>query len=103
MLADSPSGNDRGAGLGAAEITFDPVAAERPAEPFLVFTPDKYGPGAFNFPLWAVFTRPMYCAGRMLPKMQPGFRLGVIEMEHAGEDMVNELDASEQHIVGPFL
>ena len=102
MLKDSPSGNDHGADLGAAEITFDPVAAERPAEPFLVFTADKCGPGAFNFPLWAVFTRPMYCAGLMLLKMQPGFHLRVIEIEHAGEDLVIELDASEQHDVGLF-
>jgi fructose 1,6-bisphosphate aldolase/phosphatase len=98
LLKDAPSGNVRGAGPGVAEITFDPSANERPAEPFLIFTADKCGPGAFNFPLWAVFTSPMYCAGLMLPGMRPGFRFTVIDMEHVGGDMVIELDAPEQHI-----
>ncbi|MFQ5922821.1 MAG: fructose 1,6-bisphosphatase, partial [Anaerolineales bacterium] len=52
LLKDAPSGNVRGAGPGAAEITLDTTAKERPAEPFLIFTADKCGPGAFNFPLW---------------------------------------------------
>ena len=98
LLKDAPSGNVRGAGPGAAEIAFDTTAKERSAEPFLIFTADKCGPGAFNFPLWAVFTNPMYCAGLMLPNMKPGFRFTVIDMEHVGGDMVIELDAPEQHI-----
>lgn len=98
LLKDAPSGNMRGAGPGVAEISFDPMAKERPAEPFLVFTADKCGPGAFNFPLWAVFTSPMYCAGLMLPKIKPGFRFTVIDMEHAGADRIIELDAPEQHL-----
>ncbi len=98
LLKDAPSGNVRGAGPGAAEITFDETAAERPAEPILVFTADKCGPGAFNFPLWTVFTSPLYCAGLMLPKMKTGFRFTVIDMEHAGADRVISLDAPEEHI-----
>jgi fructose 1,6-bisphosphate aldolase/phosphatase len=98
LLADAPSGNVRGAGPGAAEITFDETAAERSAESFMVFTADKCGPGAFNFPLWAVFTSPLYCAGLMLPKMRSGFRFRVIDMEHAGTDRVLELDVPEEHI-----
>lgn len=98
LLKDAPSGNVRGAGPGAAEISFDPQAGERPAEPFLVFTADKCGPGAFNFPLWAVFTSPLYCAGLMLPQMKAGFRFTVIDMEHAGEDRIIELNAPEEHI-----
>lgn len=98
LLKDAPSGNVRGAGPGAAEITFDPFAEERPAEPFLIFTADKCGPGVFNFPLWAVFTSPIYCAGLMLPKMKTGFQFTVIDMEHAGGDLVIELDAPEQHL-----
>ncbi len=98
LLADAPSGNVRGAGPGAAEITFDPSAPERPAEPFLIFTADKCGPGVFNFPLWCVFTSPLYCAGLMLPKMKAGFRFSVIDMEHAGGDRVIELDSPERHI-----
>jgi fructose 1,6-bisphosphate aldolase/phosphatase len=98
LLKDAPAGNVRGAGPGVAEITFDPTAKERPAEAFLVFTADKCGPGAVNFPLWAVFTSPMYCAGLMLPKMKPGFRFTVIDMEHAGADRVIFLDAPERHL-----
>ncbi len=98
LLADAPSGNVRGAGPGAAEITYDPSAAERPAEPFLIFTADKCGPGVFNFPLWCVFTSPLYCAGLMLPKMKTGFRFTVIDMEHAGSDRVIELETPERHI-----
>lgn len=98
LLKDAPSGNVRGAGPGGAEISFDPSAQERPAEPFLVFTADKCGPGVFNFPLWAVFTSPMYCAGLMLPKMKTGFRFTVIDMEHVGADRVIDLNTPEQHI-----
>ena len=98
LLKDAPSGNVRGAGPGAAEITFDENAPERPAEPFIVFTADKTGPGAFNFPLWAVFTSPLYCAGLMLPKMRPGFKFRVIDMEYAEGDRVIELVAPEEHI-----
>ena len=98
LLADAPSGNVRGAGPGAAEIAFDPDAEERSAETFLVFTADKCGPGAFNFPLWTVFTSPLYCAGLMLPKMREGFRFTVMDMEHAGADRAIRLDAPEEHI-----
>ncbi len=96
LLADAPSGNVRGAGPGVAEIAFDPAAKERPAEPFLVFTADKCGPGAYNFPLTSVFTNPMYCAGLMLPQMKKGFRFEVIDMDHAGRDRVLSLDAPEE-------
>jgi len=98
LLKDAPSGNVRGAGPGAAEISFDPAAKERPAEPFLVFTADKCGPGAFNFPLWAVFTSPMFCAGLLLPQMKVGFRFTVIDMEHPGADRTIELDTPERHL-----
>ncbi|NIN71956.1 MAG: fructose 1,6-bisphosphatase [Gemmatimonadetes bacterium] len=98
LLKDAPSGNVRGAGPGAAEITFDETAKDRPAEPFMVFTADKCGPGAFNFPLWTVFTSPLYNAGLMLPKMKPGFRFTVIDMEYAGADRIIELESPEQHI-----
>lgn len=98
LLKDAPSGNVRGAGPGAAEITFDETDASRSAEPFLVFTADKCGPGAFNFPLWAVFTSPLYCAGLMLPKMKEGFTFRVVDMEHADEDRVIELKSPEEHL-----
>jgi fructose 1,6-bisphosphate aldolase/phosphatase len=98
LLKDAPSGNVRGAGPGVAEITYDPAAKERPAESFLIMTADKCGPGAYNFPLWAVFTSPMYCAGLLLPQMKHGFRFTIIDMEHAGGDRVIELDAPERHL-----
>lgn len=98
LLKDAPSGNVRGAGPGAAEIEFDPQAEERSSEPFLIFTADKCGPGAFNFPLWTVFTSPMYNAGLMLPKMNKGFKFIVIDMEYAGGDKVIELNAPEDHV-----
>ncbi|MFP3853595.1 MAG: fructose 1,6-bisphosphatase, partial [Anaerolineales bacterium] len=98
LLKDAPSGNVRGAGPGAAEISFDETDPYRKAEPFMIFTADKCGPGAFNFPLWAAFTNPMFCAGLMLPKMKKGFRFRVIDMEHAQGDKVLELDAPEEHI-----
>jgi fructose 1,6-bisphosphate aldolase/phosphatase len=98
LLKDAPSGNVRGAGPGVAEITFDPNAKERPVESFLVFTADKCGPGAYNFPLWAVFTSPMYCAGLLLPKMKPGFRFTVIDMEHVGGDRTIEVNVPERHL-----
>jgi fructose 1,6-bisphosphate aldolase/phosphatase len=98
LLKDAPSGNVRGAGPGVAEISFDPTAKERPAEPFLVMTADKCGPGAYNFPLWAVFTSPMYCGGLLLPQMKPGFRWTIIDMEHAHGDRIIELNSPEQHL-----
>ncbi|MGD2157899.1 MAG: fructose 1,6-bisphosphatase [Anaerolineales bacterium] len=98
LLKDAPSGNVRGAGPGVAEITFDPKAEERSSEPFLVFTADKCGPGAFNFPLWTVFTSPLFNAGLMMPKMKTGFKFTVIDMEYAKGDRVIELNAPEEHI-----
>jgi fructose 1,6-bisphosphate aldolase/phosphatase len=98
LLADAPSGNVRGCGPGVAEIelSFDPES--RPVEPFVVLTADKCGPGAYNFPLWAVFTSPLFCSGLMMPKMRKGFRFDVIDMEHTGADRVIRLDAPERHL-----
>jgi len=98
LLKDAPSGNVRGAGPGAAEVTYDETLKERRAESFLVFTADKCGPGAYNFPLWAAFTSPLFCGGLMLPQMKDGFRFKVIDMEHAGGDRVVLLDVPERHI-----
>jgi fructose 1,6-bisphosphate aldolase/phosphatase len=98
LLKDAPSGNVRGAGPGVAEIDMDPSAKERPAEPFMVFTGDKCGPGAFNFPLWTVFTCPLYNSGLMLPTMKKGFTFRVIDMEYPDGDKVIELNTPEEHI-----
>lgn len=81
LLVDAPSGNVRGAGPGAAEITFEFTKKEpRPAESFMVFAADKCGPGAYNLPLFLAFADPMHCAGLMLPKMIKGFTFEIIDM-----------------------
>jgi fructose 1,6-bisphosphate aldolase/phosphatase len=98
LLVDAPSGNVRGAGPGVAELTFDETAPERPVEPFLVFTGDKCGPGAYNFPIMSVFTNPMFNGGLMLPNMKVGFRFTVIDMDNAESDRVITLDTPERLI-----
>lgn len=86
LLKDAPSGNVRGAGPGAAEVTLEFGAEGRKAEPFLVFTGDKCSPGAFNLPLYLGFADPMFCAGLMLPNMIGGFSFTLIDMENAEGD-----------------
>ncbi len=98
LLKDAPSGNVRGAGPGAAEITFDTSVKERRAEAFLVFTADKCGPGAFNLPLYLVFTNPMFCMGLMLPNMIEGFDFIIIDMEHTGGDRTLKLKTPEMYL-----
>ncbi len=98
LLVEAPSGNCRGAGPGVAEISFDMSAKERPVEAFLVFTADKSGPGAFNFPLWAVFTNPFFNSGLMLPKMKAGFSFQIIDMENTEGDKVITLETPERHL-----
>jgi fructose 1,6-bisphosphate aldolase/phosphatase len=101
LLVDAPSGNVRGAGPAVAEIEFerDPTSADRPAEAFLVFAADKCGPGAYNYPLYAVFCDPMHNGGLLLsPKLRKGFTLTIIDMDHkgAGGDRVIRLDVPER-------
>ncbi|MBI4157743.1 fructose 1,6-bisphosphatase [Candidatus Woesebacteria bacterium] len=98
LLKDAPSGNVRGAGPGVAEISFDPSKKERPVEAIMVFTADKCGPGAYNFPLWTVFTSPLFDSGLMLPNMTLGFKFRVIDMEYVGGDRIIELNSPEEHI-----
>jgi fructose 1,6-bisphosphate aldolase/phosphatase len=88
LLVDAPSGNIRGAGPAVAEIEFDwdPASTERPAEAFLVFAGDKCSPGAYSYPLYAVFCDPMHNSGLLLsPKLHKGFLLTIMDMEHKGE------------------
>jgi fructose 1,6-bisphosphate aldolase/phosphatase len=87
LLVDAPSGNVRGAGPAVAEIEFErnPASKDRPAEAFLVFAGDKCSPGAYNFPLYAVFCDPMHNGGLLLsPKLHKGFTLTIIDMDHKG-------------------
>jgi fructose 1,6-bisphosphate aldolase/phosphatase len=101
LLVDAPSGNIRGAGPAVAEIEFprDPASADRPAEAFLVFAGDKCSPGAYNFPLYAVFCDPMHNGGLLLgPKLHKGFTLTIIDMDHKShnDDYVIRLDVPER-------
>mgnify|MGYP001577554561 CR=1 FL=1 len=101
LLVDAPSGNVRGAGPGVAEIEFvlDKNNKERPVESFLVFAGDKCGPGMFNLPLYQTFCDPMHDGGLLLnPKMNKGFKLSVIDMDHKDRDhdRVIELEVPEK-------
>jgi fructose 1,6-bisphosphate aldolase/phosphatase len=101
LLVNAPSGNVRGAGPAVAEIEFvrDPKNEDRPAEAFLIFAADKCGPGAYNYPLYAVFCDPMHNGGLLLsPKLHKGFRLTIIDMDHKDKDSdrIIRLDVPEQ-------
>jgi fructose 1,6-bisphosphate aldolase/phosphatase len=100
LLVDAPSGNIRGAGPGVAEVAFerDPRSKERPAEAILVFAGDKCSPGAFNYPLYALFCDPMHNGGLLLsPKLHKGFTLTIIDMDHKGDaDRLIRLDVPER-------
>ena len=77
LLADSFSGNIRGAGPGVAEIEIE----ERPSEPFIVFAADKTEPGAWNLPLYKIFCDPFNTAGLVVdPKMHAGFAIEVHDL-----------------------
>ncbi len=70
LLADSFSGNIRGAGPGVAELEIE----ERPSEPIIVFAADKTEPGAWNLPVYKIFADPFNTAGLVIdPKMHAGF------------------------------
>lgn len=99
LLVDAPSGNVRGAGPAVAEIEFerDPGSPERPAEALLVFAADKCSPGAYNYPLYAVFCDPMHNGGLLLSaKLRRGFTLTIVDMDHREGDRVITLDVPER-------
>lgn len=77
LLADSFSGNIRGAGPGVAELEIE----ERPSEPFIVFAADKTEPGAWNLPVYKIFCDPFNTAGLVIdPSMHGGFALEVHDL-----------------------
>src|SRR5262249_14585370 len=101
LLVDAPSGNIRGAGPAVAEIDFDrdPRSKDRAAEAFVVFAADKCGPGAYNYPLYAVFCDPMHNGGLLLsPKLRSGFTFTIIDMDYKGGkgDRIISLKIPEQ-------
>jgi fructose 1,6-bisphosphate aldolase/phosphatase len=92
LLADSFSGNVKGAGPGVAEMEFD----ERPNEPFVLFMADKTEPGAFNLPLYLAFADPMNTAGLLLsPAISEGYRFRIMDVSYTEGDRVIELNAPE--------
>jgi fructose 1,6-bisphosphate aldolase/phosphatase len=77
LLADSFSGNIRGAGPGVAELEIE----ERPSEPIIVFAADKTEPGAWNLPVYKIFADPFNTAGLVIdPKMHAGFAFEVHDL-----------------------
>lgn len=97
LLVDAPSGNLRGAGPAVAEIEFDLITKDRPAESFLVFAADKCGPGAYNLPLYLTFCDPMHDGGLLLnPKMRQGFKFEIMDMDNKEGDRIISLDVPER-------
>jgi fructose 1,6-bisphosphate aldolase/phosphatase len=89
LLADSFSGNIRGAGPGVAELEIE----ERPSEPFIVFAADKTEPGAWNLPLYKIFCDPFNTAGLVIdPNMHDGF---VIEVHDLFENRAAHFECPE--------
>ncbi|MEW5785735.1 MAG: fructose-1,6-bisphosphate aldolase/phosphatase [Bacillota bacterium] len=92
LLSDAFSGNVKGMGPAVAELEF----AERPSEPFVLFTADKTDPGAYNLPLYLGFADPMYCSGLILsPSMSSGFKFVIMDVAHTDCDRTIELNTPE--------
>lgn len=78
ILAETFSGNIKGAGPGIAEIQFE----ERASDPVVVFMADKTEPGAWNLPLYRIFADPFNTAGLVIsPKMSQGYEFEVHDVE----------------------
>lgn len=70
LLAETFSGNVKGAGPGVAEVEIE----ERKSEPIIIFMADKTEPGAWNYPLYKMFADPFNTAGLVIdPAMNEGF------------------------------
>ena len=92
LLKDSFSGNVKGMGPAVAEMEFE----ERPNEPFVFFAADKTDPGAYNLPLYLMFTDPMYNSGLILsPNMEKGFKFVIMDVNYTEGDRIIELNAPE--------
>jgi fructose 1,6-bisphosphate aldolase/phosphatase len=94
MLADSFSGNVKGLGPAVIEMQFE----ERESEPVLFFAADKTDPGAYNWPLWKIFTDPANTPGLMLSsQMVQGFRFVIMDVSVTEHDRVIELNSPEDN------
>lgn len=77
LLSDAFSGNVRGLGPGAAEMTVE----ERPAEPVIVLMADKTEPSAFNLPLSKIYADPFTTTGLVIdPRLHDGFVFEVVDV-----------------------
>jgi fructose 1,6-bisphosphate aldolase/phosphatase len=78
LLADAFSGNVRGMGPGVAEMEIK----ERDSEPVLVFMADKTSAGAWNLPLFKMFSDPFNTAGLTISlSMHAGFQFEVHDVK----------------------
>jgi fructose 1,6-bisphosphate aldolase/phosphatase len=81
-------------GPGSAEMEIE----ERAAEPFIVFTGDKCGPGVFNYPLFECFANPYHNAGLLLaPEMRAGFTFTIMDVNNVDADKVITLKVPEDY------
>lgn len=80
LLTDAFSGNVRGMGPGAAEISFE----ERPSEPVICFMADKTSAGAWNIFLYKMFADPFNTAGLVIADaLHQGFQFELTDVrEH---------------------
>lgn len=78
LLSDAFSGNIRGLGPGAAEMTFE----ERPSEPIIALLADKTEPSAFNLPLARIYADPFTTTGLVIDsRMHDGFIFEVVDVK----------------------
>jgi fructose 1,6-bisphosphate aldolase/phosphatase len=81
-------------GPGSSEMEIE----ERQAEPFIVFTADKCGPGVFNMPFFECFASPYHNAGLLLaPEMRAGFTFTIMDVNNTEHDSVITLKVPEDY------
>ena len=80
LLADSFSGNIKGAGPGSAEMSFE----ERKSEPVMFFMADKTEPSAYSLPLTRIFLDPFTTTGLVIDaRAKKGFDFEIHDvMDH---------------------
>lgn len=80
LLSDAFSGNVRGQGPGAAEMTFE----ERKSEPIIFLMADKTEPSSYSLPLCRIFMDPFTTTGLVIdPRAHEGFKFEIVDvMDH---------------------
>ena len=86
LLTDAFSGNVKGQGPGVAEMVLD----EREAEPVIVFMADKTASGAWNLPLYHMFSDPFNTIGLVISSnMHSGFKFEVHDVKESKKIVFN--------------